>query len=621
MACDVLTVVNTTLERAVNVTAHHPEGPVISRALQSATALALATLATLAASPAHADISGTVVDAATGDPVVGARVTVRGGATTTTGAGGAFTVAAADGVEVTVVAAHVGHYNAWDQTSGPRTDLALALDRLPADDPAAAFDPPETCATCHAEQYADWTGTPMAKAGRNTWVADLYDGSGTAGGLGGFVYTRDSVLAEHNPGSECASCHQPLRWVATPYTALAPHDDPSDDVAHGVSCDLCHRIASIDATRPSFPGIWPGVVELVRSEAPVELGVLGDVAYEAGAMRPSYQPQLTADVCAACHQDKNDPDEDGDFEEDDGVISEPTYLEWRDSPYADPEAPEFATCVDCHMPPRDDLTSACTVQDLAPRPPGQLRSHRIEGTTAAYLEASIALDLEAEVVDGELVVDAAITNDRVGHHVPTGVTVRNMILRIEATGPDGAPLEPLGDQVIDELGGVGDPEEGYWAGLPGKLYAKVPADADGNAPTFFTDAASLASDNRIPALATDRTSYRFALPDGPATVTVRARVVYRRAFRALVDAKGWTTDGHGQPLEDLIAPDYGHRMAAAEVEVEVEVDAPPDDVEPDGGCGCRGAGADTGAGALATIVAVVAFAIPARRRRRPDART
>ena len=43
----------------------------------------------------------------------------------------------------------------------------------------------------------------------------------------------------------------------------------------------------------------------------------------------------------------------------------------------------------------------------------------------------------ARVEGGELVVEATITNDRTGHHVPTGVTVRNMILRVEARDADG----------------------------------------------------------------------------------------------------------------------------------------------------------------------------------------
>ena len=35
-------------------------------------------------------------------------------------------------------------------------------------------------------------------------------------------------------------------------------------------------------------------------------------------MRSSYQPQMTAVICASCHQDKNDPDADGNFEEENG---------------------------------------------------------------------------------------------------------------------------------------------------------------------------------------------------------------------------------------------------------------------------------------------------------------
>ncbi|MBI4606753.1 MAG: hypothetical protein HY721_32720 [Planctomycetes bacterium] len=54
--------------------------------------------------------------------------------------------------------------------------------------------------------------------------------------------------------------------------------------------------------------------------------------------------------------------------------------------------------------------------------------------------------------------------------------------------------------------------------------------------------------------------YAFEAPPGGGTVRVRARLVYRRAFRALVDAKAWTQDGHGHPLEDLEAPHFGHLM-------------------------------------------------------------
>lgn len=561
-----------------------------------------------AITPARADLAGHVVDAQSGDPLAGAKVTVRGVGEAITGADGAFTVAGGDGATVTVVAAHAGHFHGWTETSGPRTDLVLALDAVPVeDDPAYVFKSPLSCGNCHGEQLDDWDGSPMANAGRNTWVYDLYDGTGTPGGAGGFVYTRDAAQAEENPASECASCHQPLGWAASPYGALEPIGSGSSAVAHGVSCDLCHRIAEIDVSRPSFPGLWPGVVRLARPSSamtPVQFGVLGDATFtQAMQMRPAYQPQLVADVCAACHQDKNDPDGDGDFEEDDGVISEPTYLEWKASAYADPESPSYATCVDCHMPPRDDLTSACTVAPPTPaRAAGTIRSHRIEGTTAPFLENAVTLELDARVEAGAIVVDATITNDQTGHHVPTGVTIRNMILLVEAFDMHGAPLASSGEQVIDDLGGVGDPAEGYWAGLPGKLYAKVPADREGHAPVFYTEAASLAWDNRIPAGERDTTHYAFALPEHAGPVQVTARVVYRRSFRAVVDAKGWTTDGHGAPLADVQAPDFGHVMERAEVEVEVgEEDLADDDA---GGCCSSGRGGALGAAVLALAVAL-----------------
>jgi hypothetical protein len=140
-----------------------------------------------------------------------------------------------------------------------------------------------------------------------------------------------------------------------------------------------------------------------------------------------------------------------------------------------------------------------------------------------------------------------------------------MILVIDAwREEDSLALTHTGGQVVHNLGGIGDPAFGYYAGLPGKLYAKLNQDALGNSPTFFTDATSLVFDNRIPALATDSTSYTFPVPPGDGTLRVQSRLIYRRAWRALVDAKGWTEDGHGNPLADVQPPHYGHLMESAD---------------------------------------------------------
>jgi hypothetical protein len=93
---------------------------------------------------------------------------------------------------------------------------------------------------------------------------------------------------------------------------------------------------------------------------------------------------------------------------------------------------------------------------------------------------------------------------------------------------------------VPDWGGIGDPSEGYYAGLPGKTFAKVleelwteisPTGAYWN-PTRVLD------DSRLAAFATDTSTYTFAAPDDGAA-TVEVTLLFRRAFIELVDLKGW----------------------------------------------------------------------------------
>ncbi|GJM43248.1 MAG: hypothetical protein DHS20C21_00900 [Gemmatimonadota bacterium] len=522
-------------------------------------------LVAAAPSVSLAQVSGTVVDQATLQPLADAIVTLQTTTTSTvTAPDGTFSLPGANGANLVIVGAKKGLYNASAVVSTPATGVQIALETVPQEaDTSYSFVDPNACGGCHHEQADQWTGSPMSRAGQNTWVYDIYNGTGTPGGLGGFVYTRDSQHASANPESECAACHQPESWIMDPFSALEDIGNLSGLAMHGVSCEVCHKIAHIDEEKKNFPGIYPGAVTFTRPSAAsgqVMYGVLGDTDFILNPfMRPSYQPQLVAEVCAACHQDKNDPDGDGDFEEPNGVISEPTYNEWAATPYADPQSLLYATCADCHMPSYG-ATQACNVGSTL-RDPETIRHHRIEGTTAAYLENAVTMTVFGNRVGGTLEAQVSITNDQTGHHVPTGVTIRNMILLVEAwRQEDGLPLVSIGSQVVHDLGGVGDPAQGYYAGLPGKYFSKVNHDSSGQGPTFFTDATGIQFDNRIPALATDVSNYSFEIPPGGGTLRVRARLIYRRSFRFLADAKGWTEDGHGNPLEDVMPPYYGHLM-------------------------------------------------------------
>ncbi|MBW2627013.1 MAG: carboxypeptidase-like regulatory domain-containing protein [Deltaproteobacteria bacterium] len=601
---------------------------------------------TLSAS-VSAQVSGTVVDNDTDEPVAGAVVSVQASnIETTTDGSGAFELTDATGAGLTIVAGAKGYFYASSSETAPASDVALRLEPVPQeDDPYYTFTSPKRCGVCHPDQYDEWVGSPMQKAGMNTWVYDIYDGTGTGTeDLPGFIYTRDSVFAENNPASECASCHQPEPWAREPFQPMGDRDEPTPGMLHGVSCDMCHSVADIDVSNPNFPGIFPGVVTLTRPQGNrwvVMYGALGDVTYEqTGWMRAAYQPQLKSEVCAACHQDANDPNEDHSFEVaplGPAIISEPTYVEWLDTPYADPEDELHAECVDCHMA-ATNAGAACDRVSLN-RPDGDVRSHRILGTTAEFLENALSVTMEANIVGDSVEVQVAITNDQTGHHVPTGVTIRNMILLVEAS-QDSEPLEHTGstgvDEVIHLLGGTtpdsppgecnADPDQGYYCGLPGRLYGKINISEAGGSPTFFTDAVAIVSDNRIPALETDTSNYTFAVPAETGDIEIRARVIYRRSWRVLVDGKDWQYDGHGNTLEDLEPPHFGHLMASAEKTLTTGAPIPdagvPDAGEPDagapdggtdGGSGCSvGSTPTPGAPLLAFLLAA---ALLTRRRR------
>ncbi|MCP5022765.1 MAG: hypothetical protein GY930_13450 [bacterium] len=524
----------------------------------------------------HSLVQGIAVDSVSGMPVFFATVGVQASEHhTLSGVDGRFGIYLAPGMDQTLTVGKKGYYNTSIQANASTFDVNIQMEPVPfGSNTSYNFLDPLSCAGCHPDQVSEWEDSAMAKAGLNTWVHDIYSGEGTAGGMGGFVYTRDSAFKDSNPDSECASCHQPEPYINAGFAGRmeSPVDPgyPSIGANHGISCEVCHKIADVNVNKINFPGVYPGAVTMNLPEGfqQVMYGAYPDADYHLGGiMEPAYQPQLMAEVCGVCHQDKNDPDESHRFA---GVISEPTYTEWAESAYGDPHSPSFATCVDCHMP-ATGASNGCSVITLE-RGPEAVRSHDIKGTTPAFLDNAVEMSMDVQQVDGELQIQVDVENSLTGHHVPTGVTIRNMILVVEAwedgNDPNTDLLNFTGTQVVHDLGGVGDPAQGYFAGRPGRYFGKVNHDADGNGPTFFTDATGITFDNRIPANETDTSNYTFEMPtSGTGTVQVRARLIYRRSFRFLTDAKGWTQDGHGNPLEDMIAPHYGHLMEEAATSV------------------------------------------------------
>ena len=158
---------------------------------------------------------------------------------------------------------------------------------------------------------------------------------------------------------------------------------------------------------------------------------------------------------------------------------------------------------------------------------------RSRPTSVELLQDTVVLDLAVEERNGEVIVTVVITNTGAGHHVPTDYPGRHMILTVEASA-GGQPLALIRGGTVPEWGGA-------QAGLPGKAYAKVLRDVlSGEAPVVsYWKQALIDSDNRIPTLAADRSSYSFVAPEGGGPVTVQASLRLRRVFQPVMDAKGW----------------------------------------------------------------------------------
>ncbi len=105
----------------------------------------------------------------------------------------------------------------------------------------------------------------------------------------------------------------------------------------------------------------------------------------------------------------------------------------------------------------------------------------------------------------------------------------------DGTGSDLAQEE---GETIPEWGGKGDPQAGNYAGLPGKIYAKVLSElwTETSPTAAYWNQTTLVSDNRLAPFATDTSRYAFRAP-GHQKVSVQVRLIYRRAFKELIEQR------------------------------------------------------------------------------------
>lgn len=521
-------------------------------------------------SPANI-VSGKVHDGNAGVP--GAVVRIQTSAiSTVTGTDGSFRLELPEPVSgpVRLTAWAKGFYIGGPVEAAPGQDnVDITLQRHnDLDDPTYRWlsftsetgpEEKQACANCHSGKGTEldgflpvdqWLLDAHSRSAINPRFLSMYSGTDLAGKRGKprrYFHTRDYGTFPVPPGKEdgdtgpgyrldfpetrgnCAACHAPLAAAAAPYDT-----DPvglRGVPAEGINCDFCHKVWDVrldpvtGMPYENRPGVLSFEFRRPSSGHQFFAGPLDDVAPGEDTFSPL---QRRSQVCAPCHF--------GVFWH---TVVYNSFGEWLESPYSDPVSGR--TCQDCHMPRVGATYFTRPDKGGLKRNSESIFGHRMPGALDEDLLANAAtMETAVERSGNHISVRVTVINDNTGHHLPTDSPLRHLILLVHAKGKDGSALELVDGPRLPKWCGTGDASRGYYAGLPGKVFAKVLEEAwTSVTPTAaYWNPTRVVEDTRIAAFERDTSTYRFIAPRSD-PVTIEISLVYRRAYKDLMDRKGW----------------------------------------------------------------------------------
>jgi photosystem II stability/assembly factor-like uncharacterized protein len=498
-------------------------------------------------------IQGVVTDG--NRPLAGAAVRIQATqVVTSTDAQGGFTLAIPPGFppQIKLTAWKHGYFNTGLVASVGNRHVELTLTPYPREDNAeyvwqtsSPGDYPEAatqvvCSRCHARDHTDvpgslpsdqWQMNAHAGSAVNPRFSTVYNGTDI---LGGFPVRPGYKLDFPGSAGNCATCHAPGAAVSGPWTADMNRLEGVEK--QGVFCDFCHKIYDVRLNaKTHLPDERMTGTLAMELRRPAEGSQLFFGPYDDVDAGPdSFLPlQTRSEFCAPCHN--------ASFS---GVPVYQSFAEWLSSPYAE----QGVQCQDCHMRP-DGISTyiAKPGEGALRREPATIYTHHDLGVSHQdFMKGAADLELQAWQEGERLKVTVSVVNSHTGHHLPTDHPMRNILLLVAAIDGRGQALPQLSGEVIPEWGGKGNAPNDY-AGRTGKAYAKILEDTGtGEAPTVaYWRQTRIKSDTRVPALATDVSTYEFRLPDEAAEVRIKAQLIFRRAFKPLADLKKWD-------LQDLL---------------------------------------------------------------------
>jgi hypothetical protein len=329
-------------------------------------------------------------------------------------------------------------------------DLPARL--LPAQ--LGGFHPSTECSDCHQAIVEQWA---------NSMHAHALTSPVTIVQTNQVVNTNLAGQRSPDPLLFCNNCHGPVGAKLTEQATLPLNAPAGFDVAainEGITCTVCHQF---EGEPVSGGGGLAAVFQRELRPGRVYFGPLADPvgnAFHQGQTTPTWNRPES--LCQNCHNVNFDLNEDGRIEPGVDLILQTTYDEFE----VYQAAGGRETCVTCHMPlisgqTRVAETAAIPLQQDYPAPPRLVRDHSFVGVdypldTVAdadpQQEAREVLLRSAAVVQvGQLFLDVgeqnvlsfdvSVTNNNLGHHLPTGFAfARQMWLEVVVRDDDGDVL-------------------------------------------------------------------------------------------------------------------------------------------------------------------------------------
>ena len=546
--------------------------PIIIVVVVSAALLASGYLFQISvARPSAGNGQGTIIRGrvvSTYGPVENARVRIAGDEKyALTDRQGRYELVAAHppGQQLMVTAGKEGWFNNGQvaDRSGSVRDILLNPIYL-GDQPDYRFISPVTCSRCHVNLTRYYDQSKMAHTTSNPKVLDMYYGTDALlRNSMGPGYRLDNPRSQGN----CTICHAPSVAGAIPWS-----QDLNDVLRSprtewdGISCDYCHKVRKVikDKSKPSG---WAAVLERqspIRGNSIMVFGPYDDVT--APPMAASYNPLFDkGQFCSLCHSHTQKLASGKTWENSkvytaaewegfglDGnnyLPIQTTYQEWKQWQDQLPanDSNKGKKCQDCHlswrkeMLPYDNYVVDGNARQMwgTYRSPKNIHPHHFDGGTETQLKTALALEVSGETADKTLTVHVYITNTNGGHWVPTGETIRSVMLLLKATDSNGKPLRMIKGSRLPDWAGKGEVAKGNYAGLPGAVFARVLGDEEGNLNVPFWKATRVVSDTRIRPKKSVELKFEFAVEDPEDEPTAEASLIYRPVIRPLATVKNW----------------------------------------------------------------------------------